>query len=150
MRSTIAIILVSLVASSPVAAAASASQVPGGSWKSSCFADFTMKGSVLTAKCGKINGQFASSFINVDKCNEPVAIGNQDGRLVCESGVAAPGAGPGMPPGSWAASCKNPSVKKHILRAFCTDTSGVDRPTQIDLDECPGTISNLDGSLTCD
>lgn len=140
-----------LLASSLAAGTAKAAGAPGGSWLHSCFADFSMKGSVLTANCGAINGSFVSSFINVNKCNQPVAIGNQDGHLICESGNSTGGGGgAGLPPGSWQGSCKNAFVKHHMLQAQCTDVGGVDRLTQIDLNQCQGSISNLDGALTCD
>ncbi|MEJ0011489.1 MAG: hypothetical protein WDM94_02460 [Bauldia sp.] len=58
-----------------------------GSWSSSCGNDL-LAGQSLKAICLDGAGQKVSAFLDLSTCARPLRAGNQNGRLVCESGLA--------------------------------------------------------------
>ena len=63
-----------------------------GSWKQSCT-DGVLLASILSAKCYRSAGGFSETQLDVRTCAEPATAGNNDGQLVCESGVGGGGIG---------------------------------------------------------
>ncbi len=58
----------------------------GGSWALSCEND-QIAGNVLSAVCRDIAGNQVNTSLDLQSCVQPATAGNQNGILVCESGV---------------------------------------------------------------
>jgi hypothetical protein len=139
-----ATIMIASPAIFPVEASLAKHRLPAGSWMLSCT-NASMKGSVLRATCGKINGTQAKSAVNMAECDRGSTVSNIDGHLACDSGEIAQ-----MPNGSWAKSCKDWGMKGPLLRATCGKIDGTWVASTLDSRECVGTVSNIDGKLKCD
>lgn len=59
-----------------------------GSWARTCVHE-QLSGALLTAICQDGSGGMFDSSLDLTSCNAPTAVGNQNGRLVCESGNRA-------------------------------------------------------------
>jgi hypothetical protein len=151
---------------------ASAGGMPAGSWQRSCRAPHLSE-SVLTANCQRRDGAYHYSALDISSCDGG-PVGNDNGRLVCESapqggGTTAPGnAAPGnagqddagnasaggaptLPPGSWQQTCTNPKVNGSVLTASCQRSDGGSRFSAVDAATCPGgRVGNFEGSLACE
>ena len=146
---------------------ASAGGMPAGSWQQSCRAPHLSE-SVLTANCQRRDGAYRYSALDLSSC-EGGPVGNDNGRLVCESaaqggGNAAPGnagqddsgnanagGAPALPSGSWQQSCTNPKMTGTLLTASCQRSDGGSRFSAVDVATCPGgRVGNFEGSLACE
>ncbi len=58
-----------------------------GSWSGSCGEE-RLAGRTLSAECIDTAGRKVSASLDLSTCNQPASAGNQNGRLVCESGLA--------------------------------------------------------------
>ena len=151
---------------------ASAGGMPAGSWQRSCRAP-QLSESVLTANCQRRDGAYHYSALDLSSC-EGGPVGNDNGRLVCESaaqgggnappGNAAPdntgqadggnanaGGASALPPGSWQQSCTNAKMTGSLLTASCQRSDGGSRFSAVDVRTCPGgRVRNFEGSLACE
>lgn len=146
---------------------ASASGMPAGSWQQTCRGPHLSE-SVLTANCQRRDGAYRYSALDLSSC-EGGPVGNDNGRLVCESaaqggGNAAPGnagqddggnanagGAPALPPGSWQQSCTNGKMAGSLLTASCQRSDGGSRFSAVDVATCPGgRVGNFEGSLACE
>ena len=147
MRTTIhpnAVLTLCVLTFAFIDASAASEKFPRGSWSQSC-SNPSMRGSVLRATCGKINGTFVKTSLNLADCRKRSTVSNIDGHLACDRSDAVQ-----MPNGSWAASCREWSMKGPLLRATCGKINGTWIASTLDIGDCSGTVSNRDGSLTCD
>lgn len=140
-------------------------QVPRGSYLQTCK-NVQFDGYTLRAICADVYGGARPSRIAVDQC--PGGIANANGQLVCagperrrygrddnydrsppRDGGGFAGRGGRLPPGSWQASCSNPSMQGSVLVAVCATVSGRARQSEIDAGSCRG-IANRNGQLVCE
>jgi hypothetical protein len=142
--------------------------MPSGSWQRTCRTPHLSE-SVLTANCQRRDGAYHYSALDLQSC-EGGAVGNDNGRLVCETGGQAGGntggdqgggntggdnaagnAGGGLPAGSWQQSCTNPQLNGSVLTASCQRQDGGSRFSALDIRTCPGgRVGNFEGSLACE
>lgn len=66
-----------------------------GSWSQSC-SQSALEGNILSARCVKIDGSEQDSQLDITTCAQPASAGNQDGQLICESGLASSVGGGGI------------------------------------------------------
>jgi hypothetical protein len=125
-------------------ASSASDNFPRGSWSQSC-SNPSMRGSVMRATCVKIDGTSAKSSLNLADCRRRSTVSNIDGHLACDRSDSFQ-----MPNGSWAASCKDWSMKGRLLRATCGKIDGTWIAATLDVGDCVGTVSNRDGRLKCD
>lgn len=83
----LAAILACAWAATPEAAEVKNVDFPG-SWSQSC-SQSTLEGNLLSARCVKIDGSEQDSQLDISSCAQPASAGNQDGQLICESGLAS-------------------------------------------------------------
>jgi hypothetical protein len=127
-----------------------------GSWKDSCTdarvinPPDAVRGLYLFASCRKIDGSMVPANINIAACGQPPRFGNQDGKLVCESGYRADIV-PGQANGSWIIACGYDSVSGMTLSAICSNNSNGLTKTSLNFGTCaqPAQIAVVDGQLTC-
>ena len=127
-----------------------------GSWKDSCTdarvvnPPDAVRGLYLFASCRKIGGSMVPTNINIAACGQPPRFGNQDGKLVCESGYRADVV-PGQKNGSWIIACGYDSVSGMTLSAICSNNSNGLTKTSLNFGTCaqPAQIAVVDGQLTC-
>jgi hypothetical protein len=151
---------------------ASAGGMPAGSWQRSCRGPHVSE-SVLTANCQRRDGAYRYSALDLSSC-EGGPVGNDNGRLVCESasqgggnatqgnappanagqddgGNANAGGAPALPPGSWQQSCTSAKMAGSLLTASCQRSDGGSRFSAVDVGTCPGgRVGNFEGSLACE
>jgi uncharacterized protein YraI len=137
---------------------ASYSDMPiGGSWKDSCTdarvvnPPQEVRGLYLFATCRKMDGTNNQTNVNVAACGQPPTFGNQDGKLVCESGYRGHDIVPGQKNGVWVISCVYDSIVGTTLSAICSDNNGGVTKTSLDFGTCaqPAQITVANGQLTC-
>jgi hypothetical protein len=61
-----------------------------GAWSRSCIdhsGQVVDRRLIFAAKCTDASGHFVSTSIDVESCADPIAFGNVNGQLVCESGL---------------------------------------------------------------
>jgi hypothetical protein len=136
-------VALSLFAFAPVTAAYAA-RIPDGSYLDSCFS-VKRSGSVLKATCGKIDGTFKKTSLNLADCERGSTISNINGVLTCDESDEYYQ----MPNGSWAASCTNWSMRGPILTASCGKPDGTFVVSTLDVRECTGPVANILGELVC-
>jgi hypothetical protein len=93
----------------------------------------------------------ASTNVNVTACGQPPRFGNQDGKLVCESGIRGATIPGQQHLGEWVISCAYDSVAGMTLSAICANNSGGVTKASLDFGSCaqPAQIKVADGQLTC-
>lgn len=69
--------------------------------------------------------------------------------VACAAFVSVP-AFAQMPPGSYAQSCRDIRVEGDRMSAICATRQGTAQRSTISLDNCPGSIANDNGRLTCE
>lgn len=126
-----------------------AADLPEGSWAQSC-ADASVDGTTLRAKCGTVAGDFVDAALDLRRCKQPIAVGNSNGKLICESGLAVQ-INLSRIGGSWSASCRQARVSGSILTAKCGTKAGMFIDSVLDLRACatPFAVHNIDGKLVC-
>jgi hypothetical protein len=148
--------------------------MPAGNWQRTCRTPHLSE-SVLTANCQRRDGAYHYSALDLQSCDGG-PVGNDNGRLVCETGGQSGGqtggqtggqaggdqgggnaangnggAGGALPAGSWQQSCHNPQVNGSMLTASCQRQDGGFRFSAIDVRSCPGgRVGNFEGSLACE
>jgi CVNH domain len=123
---------------------------PGGSWVASCR-NAQLHGDQFSAQCTATNGAWTFSSISMQGCPGR-QVGNNNGRLFCESGQTGPGWDRmrHFPGGSWVSSCDNPSMGGHMFTAQCSTGQGY-RVSSIDMRSCPSRrVGNRNGVLFCE
>jgi hypothetical protein len=76
-------VALSLFAFAPVSVAHAGPRIPGGSYLDSCFS-VSRSGSVLKATCGKVDGTFKKTSLNLADCERRSTISNINGVLSCD------------------------------------------------------------------
>ena len=129
-------------------------ELPRGSYRSTCRDPELVRGSGgtvdLIASCRTRSGRFVDATLpNVRTCRGD--IGNDDGRLVCQTGPSL-----GEPPaGSYRSSCRDARLEQGAgrmvdLLASCQTRSGRFVDARLpNVRECKGDIGNNDGQLVC-
>src|SRR5262249_5926266 len=105
-------------------------KLPPGSWSQSCRKGYTDKG-WLYAQCQRRDGNWRDASIDMRSCPNG-RFGNDNGRLVCESG------GGRLPPGSWSQTCRNGYVQGGWVYAECQRKNGNWRNANAALGSRPG------------
>lgn len=136
-------VALSLFAFAPVTAA-NAARIPDGSYLDSCF-NVSRSGTVLRASCGKIDGSFKRTSLNLADCERGSTISNTNGVLTCDESDEYYQ----MPNGSWAASCKDWSMRGPLLTATCGKPDGTFVVSTLDVRDCDGPVANRLGELVC-
>lgn len=148
-------------------------QVPAGTYRASC-SNIRFDGEQLFAVCVDAGGRRVPTSLMVRGCAGGIA--NSNGQLACDAGRPRnfEGAGryhaddefdrprrgppprdyggslrgPGLPGGSWRASCNNVEMRGPILNAMCVTARGNYQPASTDVRQCPS-FSNRNGELVC-
>lgn len=135
--------------------------IPPGDYAQTCRNIHT-EGNRLEAECQKRNGKWHRTALdNVDQCSGGII--NNNGKLQCGGGGGDYGYGDrdrdrdyrsgwqgGIPPGSYAQTCRDIHVDGDRLNAECQTRDGNWRRTSLDdVDRCGGPVSNDDGRLVC-
>jgi CVNH domain len=117
-------------------------QVPSGSYRQTCN-QIVVDGAVLKAVCADRKGRGVSaSLVNFNRCG---TIDNDNGKLVCIGSSA-----PGIPSGSFRATCRDVAVGGGTLYATCQTARGAWVPTSLsEYRRCANDIYNNDGRLKC-
>jgi hypothetical protein len=126
--------------------------LPRGSWQQTCR-NGRLIGTVLEAECMGHNGDFNTADIDLRRCpNTPIS--NDNGQLECGEPGAPKTAGTNppdvLPGGTWQQECTVIDFTPGELLAECPDAGGVPTTQMFDPSSCSGTVSNIDGYLTCD
>jgi hypothetical protein len=121
-------------------AASAHAQAPAGSYAQTC-SNVQVSGNVLHARCRTMAGAMVDTQLTLP-CNG--SIDNIDGRLRCSGGPA-----PGVPPGSYLASCAEARVQNGVLFANCRRANQTIAAASLPLPCSSGRIDNLNGVLTC-
>lgn len=126
--------------------------LPAGSWQQTCR-NGRLIGTLMEAECLGHNGDYNTADIDLRRCpNGPIS--NNNGRLTCGEPGAAKTAGTNppdvLPAGSWQQECSVIDFSPGELLAECPDADGVPTTQMFDPSSCSGTVSNIDGYLTCD
>jgi hypothetical protein len=137
-------VALSLFAFAPVSVAHAGPRIPGGSYLDSCFS-VSRSGSVLKATCGKVDGTFKKTSLNLADCERRSTISNINGVLSCDETDEHYQ----MPNGSWAVSCKDWSMRGPLLRATCGKIDGTWIVSTLDVRDCDGPVANRNGELVC-
>lgn len=133
---------------------------PPGDYVQTCR-NISMQGNQLVAECQKRNGDWRrTSLDNVDLCTDQIV--NNDGRLICPQGEGGGygygndygyrrgGWQGGIPPGTYADSCRNIHVDGDKLIAECQKRNGDWRQTSLDdFQRCSSAPANDNGKLVC-
>ncbi|MCD6046592.1 MAG: symbB [Gammaproteobacteria bacterium] len=128
-------------------------QIPKGSYRSTCFA-CTVKDGKLRCACDRLDGKQTISEITYQKCVSPeVNLQNCDGVLsctpVCRPGI---GANPVLPPGNYLQTCTMCKLSDKVLICTCAARDGSPKVSGINISTCHNTKNNLqncNGKLMC-
>lgn len=112
--------------------------LPAGSYWDSCTSCQIWNHS-LRCMCKTVNGNSNKTSINMKSCKSTIS--NINGYLSCDLP---------HPTGSYKGSCRYCRISDGYFFCQCKTRGGIWKNTSIRLGACTGSMSNIDGHLTCD
>jgi len=136
-----------------------------GTYTDTCT-DAHWDGSILYARCQRMDGGWRNSSIDSRNCRAQIL--NLDGYLSCGQATSGYQQGPydnhdsgrpggpfqggwrgGLPPGDYKLTCQDMHVAGNRLYATCQRRNGSWHGTSLYFDRCSSPIVNNDGNLRC-